>query len=381
VTDIAVTDSMFLGSDALGTDGVGGGLYASPGSSLALARVTFAGNGADDGGGALAVIGSRLDVSASAFLGNVLRGPQAQVLAKSHGAAIFSRVPTLAANPVTGTVRGSTFLDQVGLPWFEFDAESPPINDLRYDGNHVSDGTFGSRVYASAPFHREGLSVEQLNALVVVRTGAPPTDKSSVDNTRALPPLRTGALMALPRAGMPGVDVAPQLAFAWSGGSATLGGQPLLARQGLAAAPAAGPATLVVDGVPVASAQVDGENCTSGPVLCLAGDRFRVDLRWRTPDGLSGAGIARALAPRRGAFSIAGVADAVDVQLIDRCATARRFWLVVRGPLARLVELTVLDTWSGETRELASPGSNVLGLVRDRQTFDACGLSTPPEAP
>jgi hypothetical protein len=377
---VRFSDSLLLLNDAAGENGQGGGISVLADSRLALLRTALASNRADFAGGAVAASGADLSLVSSAFLRNeVPSGPAAT----SRGAAVFSRV-SMPADPVrgrgvTGEIRSSTFLEQVGLPWFEIDDEGGVVNALRYQGNVVADGTLGSLVYASAPFHREGLTLEQVNGLVVQRPQGPSTDKSTLANVRAQPPRRMASLLALPRAGFPGVDVPPQIAFAWAGGSARLDGQPFAERAGLIEHAAPGTAVLTVDGVPLASAAVGAEQCSSGPVLCLRG-RFRAELRW-SAGGESGAALATPSGSAAGSFAVPGASRPIKVQVLDNCARNGHFWIAIDGPAAPALRLSVLDTWSGQTREFASVAGGALGAIRDRVTFTACGLAAPPVAP
>ncbi len=101
-----------------------------------------------------------------------------------------------------------------------------------------------------------GLDVGSLNALVIRRAGGPTTVKSTVPNQALASAPAAGSLAANPPAGAPTSRTAPVLAYAWTGGSATLNGVPLPLHDGLIEGAAPGSYTLVVDGVPVASATV-----------------------------------------------------------------------------------------------------------------------------
>ena len=382
VADLKLIDNLLVLNDAAGENGQGGGIGLLPDSRLSLQGTTVASNSAAFAGGGVAGVGSDLSIVSSAFLRNEVSPGEFEPASTSRGAAIFTRVATGAggAFPVTGEVRGSTFLEQIGLSWFEIDDEGGVVNDLRYQGNVVADGTLGSLIYANAPFHREGLSVEQVNGLVISRPQGPATDKSTVPNTRAQT-RAFGAMVALPRAGTPGLDLPPQIAFAWAGGSAQLDGQALGARAGLVEHAAPGASVLRVDGAASASAAVGSDQCTSGPVLCLRGGRFRAELRWRSAEGESGAGLATPSGIAGGSFAVPTANRPVTVQVLDNCARNGHFWITLAGPAARAVRASVLDTWSGQTREYASAGANVLGSITDRASFSACGLAAPPSAP
>ncbi len=381
---LRLDDSMVLAGSATGDGGQGGAIVALPGAVIGMARSTLAGNRAAYAGGAIAAAGAEFAVSDSWFLANVVAQGAFSALTASRGAAIFSRPAPggSAPSPVTGAVSNSTFLEQEGLPLFDIDQDGPPVNDLHYDGNVIANGSFGARVYALAPARREGLSVEQLNELVVFRGGAPATDKARSPNTRAAFASRAGALLAVASAGAPGADVGPQLAFAWAGGSATLDGVHVQDRTGLLPRAGSGASVLTIDGTDLAVAPGETERCTSGPVLCFAGGRFRVTLRWQTTDGTTGAGTASNAGPALGKFSLGAPATGqVTAQLLDSCARNGHFWIYLDGSASAALRATVFDTWSGQSRDYTRPAGAAAWLVRDRASFTACGLPRPPSPP
>ena len=382
LTTVHLADSLVARSDARGTQGNGGGLLLTTESLLAIERSTLAGNVAELSGGAISVSGSELQIAGATFLANEVSPGTGEPIAESRGAAIYSMFRDDAQRPrsLTGVVSDSLFLGQIGLPAMDIDKDGTPYNDLRWNGNRFSDSAWGDKIYIVAPFHRQGLSASQLNNLVVTRKGAPSTDKSTVANVRLLGTQRAATLLALPAAGSPGAGVPPQLAWAWTGGSAQLGGQNLADRAGLVERPTAGPIELVVDGTLHAAAEIEAESCSGGPVLCLRADRFRVELRWETAAGEAGAGQAKVLTADRGSFGFTDPAIGdVTVRVIDSCAASGRFWVNANGNSGgRRVRFTVTDTWSGKAREYETAFGASFAPVRDRTTFNVCGLTAPP---
>lgn len=265
LVDLLMEDSMVLASGAHGKGaGGGGGVSLRTDATASFVRTTFAGNGAAAAGGALRVAGSTVDVTGCRFYGNDVVPGAAELLGESRGASIFSlprdAVPGSSepARDVSGVVAGSTFAGELGLALAELDKVGPPINALRYDGNRFAPIVFGESVLTNnlaAPAGGGGAMVEQLNSLAVDHGLLGQLRKSLVPNVRVFAP-HEGALSVVPSPRSVGASpVAPSVSivgFAWTGGGAQLGGQPLLQSSGLAEV-LPGSYTLTVDGVPAAT--------------------------------------------------------------------------------------------------------------------------------
>src|SRR5207302_144008 len=173
---------------------------------------------------------------------------------------------------------------------------------------------------------RTGLDVGALNGLIVSRAAAPATVKAPVANRALAVAPAAGSLVAIPAAGSPASRSAPFLAYAWTGGAATLDGAALPQHANVIEGALSNVRyTLTVTDMltgairayvnpqrnlasvadtsaflgtgdappvpPVAAPPPPPGPCAVTPAdLCL-GSRFRVDVSWRTSAG-SGAGTA-----------------------------------------------------------------------------------------
>ncbi|MFL6235417.1 MAG: right-handed parallel beta-helix repeat-containing protein [Thermoanaerobaculia bacterium] len=245
--DLVVEDSMVLDSDARGGEARGGGFLVSQDSTARIVRTTFARDSAEKWGGALFLSGSTLQMDGCRFYGNDVVPGVLEGIAQSRGGSLFSTPRTDPARPgnVGGVVANSSFADSPGIPIWDVDPQSGPVNQMRYDGNRFELTPFGDSVYVSTRLAPGGASVATLNAL-----------KSAVPNVQAFN-LSEGALVEVPSpnavgAGAP-APTASILAYAWTGGFAVIGPQELAQKAGLLEVPA-GAYTLEVDHNPAASA-------------------------------------------------------------------------------------------------------------------------------
>jgi hypothetical protein len=246
LVDLDLEDSMILDSDARGPGAGGGALALRQDSNARIVRSTFVRDTAVKWGGALFLSGSTVQVDDCRFYGNDVVPGVFEALGESRGGALYSipRVDPAHPTNVGGVVSNSSFADNPGIPVWDVDPQSGPVNQMRYDGNRFEPTPFGS-VYVSTRLAPGGASVGALNAL-----------KSAVPNAQVLS-LSEGALVEVPSpngvgagAPAPGASI---LAYAWTGGWATIGPQELTQKAGLLEGPA-GAYTLTVDGSPVASA-------------------------------------------------------------------------------------------------------------------------------
>jgi hypothetical protein len=374
---LLLEDSMVLDSDARG-DGAGGGGVSIQGESIAaVSRTTFARNTADRWGGALFLNGVMVQVNESRFFANDVRPGVSEALGDSRGAAIYS-IPLLSqqkperARNVGGTIINSVFSENAGLPIWDAEPTSGPINDLRYDNNQFYERAFGDRVYVSSAAAPGGASVSALNGLVVSRGSRGSTDKSVIANAGLFSPPGIGSLRAAPSAA--GTGAPPMsgsfLGFAWSGRSATLDGQALTARSGLQAA-GAGAHSLVVDGREAASVSFGSATCAAGTV-CLADGRFEVLVTWRNGKALRRARLMSREADT-GFFALPG-GITLAVQILDRRDKNGHFWVVrsvsgVSAPSAASRHtVRVTDTRTGSTR-IWIPVTGEGDTEVDRQAF------------
>jgi hypothetical protein len=246
LVDLDLEDSMIVDSDARGPGAGGGALALRQDSNARIVRSTFARDTAVKWGGALFLSGSTLQMDGCRFYADDVVPGVLEALGDSRGGALYSipRVDPAHPTNVGGVVSNSSFADSPGIPVWDVDPQSGPVNQMRYDGNRFEPTPFGS-VYVSTRLAPGGASVGTLNAL-----------KSAVPNSQVLS-LSEGALVEVPspngvgaEAPAPGASI---LAYAWTGGWATIGPQELTQKAGLLEGPA-GAYTLTVDGSPAASA-------------------------------------------------------------------------------------------------------------------------------
>lgn len=347
--DLMMEDSMVLDSDARGGNGAGGGVALRQESNARITHTAFARNSAQRSGGALFLSGSTAQVFDARFYSNTS--------AESRGSAIFSMPltnnPTRPRN-VSGLISNSAFSENLGIPLFENDPMSGPVNDLRYSANRFNPD-LGDRVYVNTLAAPNGLNTDGLNGLTVFRGERPSTPKTEVPNA-SVPGLREGLLFVVPSpnsvGAAPTAPTASLLAFAWTGGSAVIGAAPLQ-EAGLLEVPP-GDYTLVIDGVPIVAIKALG-SCTSGPFLCLAGNRFRAEVTWK----LGAAALpaqAVAVSGDAGYFSFN---DAGSAERVVKMVGQNGSFGVFSGGLTNAEHtLTVTDTTTGAVKTYTNaPGS------------------------
>ena len=111
--------------------------------------------------------------------------------------------------------------------------------------------------------------------------------------------------------------------------------------------------------------------------LCLNGNRFKVEVTWRTPDGKTGAGQAVGLSADTGYFWFFDPANVEAViKVLDGRSLNGHFW-VFYGALSNVeYTLTVTDTQSGLVRHYFDPVGQ-FGSVGDTQAFGPLGPTWP----
>jgi hypothetical protein len=247
LVDLTIDGSLVLDSQA----DSGGGLSVALESAAVIAGTTFAGNRAEQAGGALHARGIELAVDASRFLENA-------VGTGTLGAAIFT-IPLAAApgpgrdGAMRGTVADSLFADNFCVDIRDAEAPGGPPNEMRYLDNRFFTVDPCDKVYGHNLDAPNGTDVPGLNAL-------PQGD----GNTRIFVRPAEGDLVLVPPAGAPGSRSPGLLAYGWSGNQAHLEGPGVAAaaraslllpqRFGLAKANKPGTYTLIVDGQEVATA-------------------------------------------------------------------------------------------------------------------------------
>ncbi len=298
LADLDLEDSMVLNSNVTVQGSQGGGILLLQESTARILRTTFAGDSAVLWGGALTNIGSNMTVTGSRFYNNRWASGAGSPETASHGASIFTSPESDATlqRDVTGTVSGSTFSGDQGLNIWDVGSSGGLQNRVLYDGNRFNPVTYGSLVYADSARMPGGANASQLNSLMTARGGI------ASPNVQIASP-HEGALLVVPSPSSVGASPsAPSnstLAYGWTGSSASIGGIGGLQHGGLLEV-GPGSYALKVDGVTAATANVTG-TCTAGPVLCVAGNRFRAQVTW-TSGTLGGAAQAVSLTGDTGYF-------------------------------------------------------------------------------
>jgi hypothetical protein len=254
--DLQMDNSLVFDSDAAGAPiGSGGALALQRESNAVITGSTFAHNTAQQSGGALFLAGSTAQVSGCRFFRNAVSGIGNQ----ARGSSIYA-IPQLGALPprdVGGLVSASVFSEDIGIPLWDVDPANGPFNEMRYDNNQFYASSFGSATYFNSSAAQGGADIATLNNLVVFHSGRPALDKGNGNSPLfSLPQL--GTLLASPPSlgiGAPAAT-ATFVAYAWSGGFASLSGQPLASKAGLLPVTTAGVQTLSVNGSQAATAQV-----------------------------------------------------------------------------------------------------------------------------
>ncbi|MFL6292583.1 MAG: right-handed parallel beta-helix repeat-containing protein [Thermoanaerobaculia bacterium] len=356
LVDLLLEDSLVMDSNA---QTAGGGLALERDSVGVISGTTFANNSAQFGG-ALFLHGSTAQVTGSTFLGNQAAG--------SQGSALYTIPLSHPSYPrnAGGLVSGSAFSGNGGIAVWDSDPGSGLTNGVRYHGNRFFPG---DRVYGSNSTGFGGISVAQLNGL---------PNKSDGTNVRLSSPPRLGTVLAAPPflgGGAPGAGGKSFLAYAWSGGSAMLAGRTLSAKAGVLEVTATGDQSLSVDGGPVDSARVAASACTSGPSLCLNGDRFVAEVSWKDFEGNAGTGRAVSLTNDTGYFWFFDPANVeLVVKVLDGRGVNGSFWVFYGSLSSVQYTLKITDTATGRVRTYQNPAGKMASAA-DTGAF-AAGSTT-----
>jgi plastocyanin len=114
--------------------------------------------------------------------------------------------------------------------------------------------------------------------------------------------------------------------------------------------------------------------CVPGATtLCLNDQRFKAELRWRIPDGTTGAGVAVPLdfAPDSGLFYFFQPSNIeMLVKVLDACAPPfERFWVFYAATTNVEFTLTVTDTQTGAVKTYTNPLNQSAAPVQDTNAF------------
>ncbi len=155
-------------------------------------------------------------------------------------------------------------------------------------------------------------------------------------------------------------------AFADAAAKAAAGGATAPASAGDAAGTAAaGTGTWSAAALPgtfAAAAAVSTPCAADAQDLCLFGDRFRVSVRWHTPQGAAGAGGAAAVSDETGTFWFFDPHNVeLMVKVIDGRAISGKYWFFYGALSDVQYDITVTDTATGSSKQYHNAQGSLCG--------------------
>ena len=112
--------------------------------------------------------------------------------------------------------------------------------------------------------------------------------------------------------------------------------------------------------------------------LSLHGGRFDLCARWETTTGLTGAAVPHPLTEDSGAFWFFSPQNLeLFVKVLDGCAVNQIYWVYAAGLTDVGVDLTILDTWSGQVFSVSRPRGTPFQPVQDVAALPVCGIPPP----
>jgi len=124
----------------------------------------------------------------------------------------------------------------------------------------------------------------------------------------------------------------------------------------------------------VLSTHGDTSGCVDDDTtLCVADNRFKVQVTWRTGDGQTGPGHATKLNANSGAFWFFS-ADNTDmlVKVLDACNPYNHFWVFYAATTNTGFTVEVTDTHTGLVKQYSNPYGLAAPSVNDTSTFATC---------
>jgi hypothetical protein len=124
----------------------------------------------------------------------------------------------------------------------------------------------------------------------------------------------------------------------------------------------------------VLSTHGDTSSCVADDTtLCVADNRFKVQVTWRTGDGQTGPGHATKLNANSGAFWFFS-ADNTEmlVKVLDACNPYNHFWVFYAATTNTGFTVEVTDTHTGLVKQYSNPYGLAAPSVNDTSTFATC---------
>ena len=121
---------------------------------------------------------------------------------------------------------------------------------------------------------------------------------------------------------------------------------------------------------------VEGANtCVPGPTtLCLAGNRFRVEVAWRIPSGQTGAGtVASCGTADSGLFWFFSPTNwEMLIKILNGCGLNNRYWVFMAATTNVEFTLRVTDTLTGAVQQYFNPLNRLAPPLADTNAFATC---------
>ncbi|GAB4478204.1 MAG: hypothetical protein Kow0088_17810 [Anaerolineales bacterium] len=197
---LTLTNSLFLHNRAV----FGGAVSIIQDSQAEISKCDFFQNSAKKQGGALYTAGSDIKISNSNFIENSLFeiGQNANV---SFGSALFVAPMNDKNLNAKGVIEGNVFSANIGLPIYDWDNMTYPINEVVYSNNQFFTRYFGNQVYTNSNPGYCCNTVEKFNELSIIRNSSV-TKKVQQPNTLLPDAQKFSTLMAAPRYILPSAE-------------------------------------------------------------------------------------------------------------------------------------------------------------------------------
>jgi predicted outer membrane repeat protein len=192
LSNVSISDSLFIHNRSVS----GGAVSIIQDSDARINNCAFYDNFAQKYGGAVYLSGIKVVISNTEFISNSLSdiGQNANT---SYGAALFTATMNERSLDIRGEVNDSYFSGNYGLPIYERDNPSTPINDISYNGNKLFTNYFSSQVFTNSNGGYCCKTTSELNNLIIFRSGS--SSKKSLRPNQYLPsPYLSGNILAAP---------------------------------------------------------------------------------------------------------------------------------------------------------------------------------------